>query len=503
MTTENIARDFSWWQERASQISFDGRAFIDGEFCWALSGKTLPNFSPIDGFKLANVAACDYEDVERAVACARKAFEQKVWSGLPPKERKARMLKLAALIREHQDELALTEVMDMGKPISDALAYDLPETISCYSWYAEAIDKVYDEIAPTGKDALATITREPIGIVAAVVPWNYPLLMSAWKIAPALAAGNCVILKPAEQSPLSALKLAELTVEAGIPRGVFQVLPGLGEEVGQALGLHNDIDCVAFTGSTAVGKLFMGYSGASNLKRIWLECGGKSPMLVFADAPDLDKAALYAALGVFSNQGEVCIASSRLYVEDSIYDDFMAKVEKHAKTLNPGHPLDPESRAGALVDEQHMQSVLGRITRGTEEGAKLRSGGERVATVEGGFYIEPTIFECDSQNYSVVREEIFGPVLTAQRFSSEEHAIQLANDSPYGLGAGLWTGSLPRAHRISRDLRAGLVWINCYFDGDITVPFGGVKQSGFGRDKSLHALDKYSDLKTTWISLAD
>lgn len=493
---------FDDWHARARSLTLRGQAYIDGAYTDAADGATFVATSPIDGRKLADVAACGQADVDRAVAAARRAFDGGVWSGLPPRERKARLLKLAQLITDHSEELALIETLDMGKPIRDALAFDLPETAQCYAWYGEAIDKVYDEIAPTGQNVLATVTREPVGVVAAVVPWNYPLLMAAWKVAPALAAGNSVILKPAEQSSLSALRLAALAEHAGIPAGVFNVVPGTGPVAGQALGLHPDVDCVAFTGSTATGKRFMTYSGESNLKRVWLECGGKSPHIVFEDCPDLDRAALIAALAIFSNQGEVCIAGSRLYVHDAIYDTFMEKVARHAADMRPGNPLDPDTTLGAMVDERQTRSVMARIAAGQADGATLRIGGRQVRTDSGGFYIEPTIFDCVDATHALVREEIFGPVLTAQRFRSEDEAIALANDSAYGLGAGLWTANLGRAHRLSRRLRAGLVWVNCYADGDITVPFGGVKQSGFGRDKSLHALDKYSDLKTTWIDIS-
>ncbi|WP_251863061.1 aldehyde dehydrogenase [Achromobacter sp. Marseille-Q4962] len=494
-------QDTQDWHARAAALELRGQAYIDGAYCDAAGGTTFEAISPIDGRRLAQVAACGQADVDRAVEAARRAFEAGAWAGLPPRERKARLQRLAALIGEHAGELALIETLDMGKPIRDALAFDLPETAHCYAWYAEAIDKVYDEIAPTGPSALATITREPLGVVAAVVPWNYPLLMAAWKVAPALAAGNSVILKPAEQSSLSAIRLAGLAQDAGIPPGVFNVVPGLGAEAGQALGLHPDVDCIAFTGSTATGKRFMRYSGESNLKRVWLECGGKSPHIVFEDCPDLDRAALVAALAIFSNQGEVCIAGSRLYVQDGIYETFMEKVAQHAARLRPGDPLDPATAMGAMVDERQMRGVLARIEAGQAEGARLRLGGRQVRAESGGFYIEPTIFDCPAQDSALVREEIFGPVLAAQRFATEDEAIALANDSAYGLGAGLWTANLGRAHRLSRRLKAGLVWVNCYADGDITVPFGGVKQSGFGRDKSLHALDKYCDLKTTWIDI--
>ncbi|QQB34480.1 aldehyde dehydrogenase [Achromobacter deleyi] len=491
-----------YWQARADALTLRGQAYIDGAYADAADGATFAATSPIDGRKLADVAACGQADVDRAVAAARRAFEAGVWSGLAPRERKARLVRLAQLITEHSEELALIETLDMGKPIRDALAFDLPETAHCYAWYGEAIDKRYDEIAPTGGNALATVTREPLGVVAAVVPWNYPLLMAAWKVAPALAAGNSVILKPAEQSSLSALRLAALAEQAGIPAGVFNVVPGTGPVAGSALGLHPDVDCVAFTGSTATGKRFMSYSGESNLKRVWLECGGKSPHIVFEDCPDLDRAAQIAALAIFSNQGEVCIAGSRLYVHDAIYDTFMEKVARHAAEMRPGNPLDPATALGAMVDERQTRSVMARIAAGQAEGATLRIGGRQVRTDSGGFYIEPTIFDCADASSALIREEIFGPVLAAQRFHTEDEAIALANDSSYGLGAGLWTANLGRAHRLSRRLRAGLVWINCYADGDITVPFGGVKQSGFGRDKSLHALDKYSDLKTTWIDIS-
>ncbi|MFY1953774.1 aldehyde dehydrogenase [Achromobacter xylosoxidans] len=490
-----------YWQTRANALTLRGQAYIDGAYVDAADGATFVATSPIDGRKLADVAACGAADVDRAVAAARRAFEAGVWSGLAPRERKARLTRLAQLITEHSEELALIETLDMGKPIRDALAFDLPETAHCYAWYGEAIDKRYDEIAPTGGNALATVTREPLGVVAAVVPWNYPLLMAAWKVAPALAAGNSVILKPAEQSSLSALRLAALAEQAGIPAGVFNVVPGAGPVAGSALGLHPDVDCVAFTGSTATGKRFMSYSGESNLKRVWLECGGKSPHIVFEDCPDLDRAALIAALAIFSNQGEVCIAGSRLYVHDAIYDAFMEKVAHHAAEMRPGNPLDPATALGAMVDERQTRSVMARIAAGQAEGATLRIGGRQLHTESGGFYIEPTIFDCADASSALIREEIFGPVLAAQRFHTEDEAIALANDSSYGLGAGLWTANLGRAHRLSRRLRAGLVWVNCYADGDITVPFGGVKQSGFGRDKSLHALDKYSDLKTTWIDI--
>lgn len=497
MTTPATLQD---WERKAQALRLPDRPLIDGN---AIAGQAEPieAINPATGAVLARVGACAEQDIDLAVQSARRAFDSGVWSGMPRAERKKRLLRLAELITAHTDELALMETLDMGKPISDTLAYDIPEAACTYAWYAETIDKQYDEIAPTDAHSLATITREALGVVAAVVPWNYPLLMASWKVAPALAMGNSVVLKPAEQSCLTALRLGELALEAGIPPGVLNVVPGTGPVAGQALGLHMDVDCLAFTGSTQTGKRFMQYSGQSNLKQIWLECGGKSPHIVFDDCPDLDRAALAAAIGIFNNQGEVCIAGSRLYVQSGIYDDFMARLDAIARTMQPGNPLDPASAMGAIVDQRQMEKVLGYIDNGQREGATLRLGGQRARTETGGYYVEPTIFECPTQSLSIVREEIFGPVLAASRFDTEDEALAAANASVYGLGSGLWTSNLSRAHRVSRKLRAGLVWVNCYFDGDVTVPFGGVKQSGFGRDKSLHALDKYSALKTTWIRL--
>ncbi|OZI74353.1 aldehyde dehydrogenase [Bordetella genomosp. 12] len=488
------------WQARAQSLRLQHRAYIDGQ--WVDGAETpIDAINPATGERLTQVASCSAADIDRAVAAARRAFEAGVWSAMPRRQRKAILLKLAQLIRDHSEELALIETLDMGKPISDTLAYDIPEAATTYAWYAEAIDKIYDEIAPTDGDALATITREPLGVVAAVVPWNYPLLMASWKVAPALAAGNSVILKPAEQSCLTALKLAELAEAAGIPPGVFNVTPGTGAVAGRALGLHMDVDCLAFTGSTATGKRFMEYSGQSNLKQVWLECGGKSPHIIFDDCPDLDRAALAAAIGIFNNQGEVCIAGSRLYVHKAIYEPFMEKLEAWAAKMQPGDPLDPASMMGAIVDDRQLSRVMHYVDSGSREGAHLRVGGQRARTESGGYYFEPTIFECATPDLTIIKEEIFGPVLAVTPFETEEEVLALANGSEYGLGSGLWTADLSRAHRISRQLRAGLVWVNCYFDGDVSVPFGGVKQSGFGRDKSLHALDKYTAIKSTWIKL--
>jgi acyl-CoA reductase-like NAD-dependent aldehyde dehydrogenase len=494
----NIAID---WRKEAGKLRFPSQAYIGGKFVPAASGKTFDCISPIDGKVLAKVAACDAEDVDRAVKAARAAFAKGVWADKSPKQRKRILLKLADLIERDADELALLETLDMGKPIKNSRGSDVRATIETIRWYAEAIDKIYDEIAPTPKDQLAMITREPLGVVAAVIPWNFPLLMAAWKFAPALAAGNSVVIKPAEQSPMSALRVAELAAEAGIPEGVFNVVPGFGETAGQALGRHMDVDAVTFTGSTEVGKFFLKYSGESNMKIVSLECGGKSPNIVFADAPNMAEAAKNAADGIFYNSGQVCSAASRLLVEEKIHDAFLSEVKKVADIYQPNDPLDPKTQMGSMVDKNQMERVLGYINKGKSEGAALAAGGKQVRQNSGGFYIEPTIFDGVKNDMTIAREEIFGPVLTTLTFRDADEAVKIANDTIYGLQASLWTNDLTKAHKTARALRAGTVMINNMDGGGVEVPFGGYKQSGFGRDKSLHALDKYTQLKNTFIQL--
>ncbi len=492
---------FADWQQRARDLRIEGRAFIQGEYTEAQAGDRFDCISPVDGRVLAQVASCDLADAERAVASARAAFEAGSWAKLAPAKRKAVLIRFADLLEANREELALLETLDMGKPIGDSLTVDIPGAARALRWSGEAIDKIYDEVAATPHDQLGLVTREPVGVVAAIVPWNFPLMMACWKLGPALATGNSVVLKPSEKSPLTAIRIAQLAIDAGIPAGVLNVLPGYGHTVGKALALHMDVDTLVFTGSTRVAKQLMIYAGESNMKRVWLEAGGKSPNIVFADAPDLQAAAQAAAGAIAFNQGEVCTAGSRLLVERSIKERFLPMVVEALKGWKPGNPLDPSTNVGALVDTQQLNTVLGYIDAGRQAGAQVLIGGQRTLEETGGLYVEPTIFDGVDNAMKIAQEEIFGPVLSVISFDSAEEAVAIANDTPYGLAAAVWTADLSKAHRTARALRAGSVWVNQYDGGDMTAPFGGFKQSGNGRDKSLHAFDKYTELKATWIQL--
>ena len=495
-----MARSHAEWKQLAAELKIEGRAFINGEYRDAAEDKRFDCVNPANGAKLAEIAHCGEADVEAAVKAARRAFESGVWSELAPLKRAAVLKRFAALIREHADELSLLETLDAGKPIGDTTAVDVPASAYCVEWFAEAIDKVGGEVVPVDPKLVGLVTREPIGVVAAVVPWNFPILMASWKFGPALAAGNAVIVKPSEKSPLTAIRVAALAKQAGIPDGIFQVLPGAGD-TGRLLALHMDVDCVAFTGSTNVGKLIAGYAAQSNLKRAWLELGGKSPNIILPDCPDLARAARSAASGIFYNMGEVCTAGSRVLVHKDIKERFLEEFKKAAAGFFPGDPLDPATSMGAIVDEIQYRKVLNYIDKGLSEGANLLLGGKAVHT-DKGLFIEPTAFDCPSDDLTICREEIFGPVLSVITFSELDDAIRIANDTAYGLAAAVWTSNVSTAHQVSRRLRAGTVWVNCYDEGgDMNFPFGGYKQSGNGRDKSLHALEKYTELKSTLIKL--
>ncbi|MER2510502.1 MAG: aldehyde dehydrogenase [Amaricoccus sp.] len=479
----------------AAGLDLSGNAFIDGAFRPAASRKTIPTVNPATGETLAQLAACDATDVDLAVARAKDAFDDGRWRKLAPAGRKETLLRLARLMERNLHELAVLESLDSGKPVGECATVDVPDTIHTIRWHAELIDKIYDSTAPVTTNALALVIREPIGVVGLVLPWNFPLLMLAWKIGPALAAGCSVVVKPAEQTSLSTLRVAELAVEAGVPAGVFNVVTGTGKDAGEPLGLHMDVDMVSFTGSTATGRRFLRYAADSNLKRVVLECGGKNPAVVLEDAEDLDLVASHVVNGAFWNMGENCSATSRLIVQASVRDALLDRIVAHTREWRMGDPLDPANRVGALVSKDHYEKVTSYL-----EGARVAVGGG----TEGGIFVEPTVLDGVTPEDRVFREEIFGPVLAVTTFETLAEAVVLANDTPYGLAASVYTGSLRNAIRLSREIRAGVVTVNCFGEGDVTTPFGGYKESGFGgRDKSIFAHDQYTEMKTIWIDVSD
>jgi 4-(gamma-glutamylamino)butanal dehydrogenase len=496
-----MTRTHQQWQQLAQEVSAPTGLFIDGVFAPAATGAEFETVDPATGEVIARVARGAASDVDRAVAAARRSFESGVWSRTSPGHRKAVLLRIADSIEEQVDRLAVLESRDGGKLISDTSVYDIPGTAAILRWYAEAIDKVYGEVAPVGPGSLAVVSREPLGVIAAVVPWNFPLEMAMWKLAPALATGNSVVLKPAEATPLTALCFAELCAANGLPEGVLNVVTGYGAEAGQALGRHRDVDAVAFTGSTAVGKLFMGYSAESNLKQVWPECGGKSANIVFDDVADLDDAAEKATYGIFACAGQVCSANSRLLVARSVHEELVEKIVTRARAMRIGDPLDPASELGPLISARERDRVLGVIERANVDGVALATGGARPADLPAaGAYLQPTVLDGVDARQELFWEETFGPVLSVTPFDTEEEAIVVANMSRYALAASVFTDSVRRAHRVSERLVAGTVTINAVDAIDVSVPFGGFRQSGFGRDLSLHALEKYTGLKTRWFA---
>jgi len=487
----------------AKNLTFSVNPFVNGKFSKPLSGNTMETINPATGDVLATVAACGAEDVDAAVIVAQQAFDSGKWSRLHPNERKEIIIELANLIEKNQHELAVLESLESGKPISECQMTDLPETVSTLKWHAEAADKIYDQISPANESGIGLIVREPMGVVGAVLPWNFPLMMLAWKIGPALATGNSVIVKPAEQTSLTTLRVAELALEAGVPAGVLNVLPGLGPDVGEPMGRHHGIGAISFTGSTEVGRLFVEFSAKSNLKKIILECGGKNPAVVLSDAKNLDNIAKHVAYSALWNMGQNCTANARLIVHKDLKKPLVQKVLKEFDNWKTGDPLDPSNQLSAIISPEQYTKILNYIEIAAKEGADLIYGGKAIQS-GNGMFIEPTIFDNVTPDMTIATDEIFGPVLGIMSVDSDAAAIALANDTSYGLQTSLFTSNVTNAHRFARALQAGTVSVNCYGEGDITTPFGGYKLSGFGgRDNGFSAHDQYTETKTIWIDLSE
>lgn len=506
MNLEQIeSLEFHEWEALAEQAKkqAETRLFIDGTYVDAIAGGCFETINPANGEVIAEMSEGTPEDIDRAVASAKAAFKSGCWSRIAPRDRMEVLYSFARLIDEHAGELAILETLDMGKPIADVIEVDIPACIDTIRFMAEAVDKIEGSVTNTDNDSMHLVIREPLGVVGCISPWNYPLLMATWKIAPALAAGNTVVLKPAEQSPMSCLLLAELFSRAGGPDGVFNVVNGMGETAGRALALHQDVAKISFTGSTEVGKLILQYAGQSNMKRVALECGGKSPQIFMADLPDLGAAVEAAYNGIYANMGEVCTAGSRLLVERPIYDEFIQRfIAEGQHAYQPGDPLNPAINMGPLIDRGSQQRVLGMIEAGKQEGAVLHFGGNAPEGLESGAYVNPTLFGQVDNKMSIAQQEIFGPVASVIPFDGAPEAISIANDSIYGLAAGIWTGDINKAFRLVKNIEAGIVWVNSYEDGDMTQPFGGYKQSGQARDKCLESLKSYTQSKSAWFRLA-
>jgi gamma-glutamyl-gamma-aminobutyraldehyde dehydrogenase len=497
-----LEKNHAFWQAEAEKVRIETGLYIDGVYRDGADRHTLETVNPVSGEVIGELAIATKADVDEAVASAKQAYDAGVWSHISPRKRMNVLFKFADLVEQHAAKLTVLESLDMGKPVTRVLTADLPEVISTIRYFAECIDKMEGAVTNTDNSAFHYILREPLGVVAAISPWNFPMMLAMWKVIPALAAGNTVVLKPAEQSPLSCLFLAELFSEAGGPDGVFNVINGPGEVSGKALALHMDVAKVCFTGSTEVGRLMMVYAGQSNLKKVSLECGGKSPQIILADVPNLDDAVDATIAGIYANSGQVCSAGSRLLVERSIHDEFVKRFIEKAKTaFVPGDPLDPETTMGPLVSQSHFNTVMGYVEKGKSEGATLLFGGKKPQGFDKGAYIEPTLFDNVTSNMTIAREEIFGPVAAIIPVDDADDAIRIANDSIYGLGASVWTRDLSKAHKMVKEIEAGTVWVNCYGDGDATQPFGGYTQSGPGRDRGRGCLLSYTQTKSVWLKL--
>jgi gamma-glutamyl-gamma-aminobutyraldehyde dehydrogenase len=487
----------------ADEASLMTNAYINGKFTAAKSGKVYESVNPATGKVLAKIASCGVEDVDYAVKKSRQAFESGVWSRMHPAKRKEIMIKLVKLMKRHRYELTVLESLESGKPVRDIATIDLPETMECFAWYAEAADKLYDQVSPATDDGLGLIVREPVGVVACILPWNFPLQMMGWKVGPALAAGNSVIVKPARETSMSALRVAELAAEAGVPAGVFNVITGPGAVIGEALGRHMDIQALSFTGSTEVGRQVLTYAAASNLKKVTLELGGKNPCVVLEDVDDLDAVAGQAIHAVFWNMGENCTSNSRLIIHKKHRKELIPRLLDKVRDWKTGDPLDPQNAFGSMVSKRHYDEVLGYIEKGKQEGATLLLGGAPLK-IGAGCFIPPTIFDEVTPKMTIAREEIFGPVLAIMTVENDAAALELANDTCYGLQASVFCSNTKRALRAARSLQAGTVTVNCYSEGNITTPFGGYKLSGFGgRDNGLHAFDQYMETKTIWLDLSE
>lgn len=486
--------------EMLKHLNIEKRAFINGEYTEAVDKHTITKKSPIDGRDISGLSACNKKDIDLAVSCAKQAYQNRVWVDTPPAQKKKILLELADLMEEHREELSLLDTIETGRSLKNYYYDSIPKAIDALRWFAESVDKYFDHAITPRKNEFATVTKMPLGVVGLITPWNDPLVVDIWKLAPALLMGNSVVLKPAEQSSFSILKVAKLALDAGIPKGVFNVVPGYGHIAGKALALHMDVDGIFFTGSSDVGKMILQYAGQSNMKKVGLECGGKSPFIVSKNYTNLAHAAEVLAKNIFYNQGQICSAPSRLIIEKSIKDDFLRFLVQESKKYIPADPLSLESEVGAVVSKEQFDKIHSYINKGLQEGAQVITGMEEINPVNGGCYIVPTILDGLKPNDTLAQEEIFGPVLVVLTFETIDEAISIANNSKYGLAASIWTNDLNEAYKVSRLLEVGLVHINSYGEDDMSVPFGGVKQSGLGKDRSLYAFDEYSNTKTVWMT---